>query len=621
MRRLRSLTGVLRPNRQLPTPSSMGKAPIPGQIEQPHEKMPFYADFAKSFSPRISLALLPEDIITDIMCFLCPAEVVALSHACRKFRIYAGADTVWRRLLTRPVPGPPLPSPYPPPSFSPDLLHDQSGSSSTPLHFGERTTVTVITESPQWQPSLSLRDQYWDTVRARSVIQQPTVTIEPVLHAIKNDPPSNFHAMDFTAGGQFFFVWHADRLQLFDLRSSPLIRYTVHFAETHKPDLWGRRWHIVHLVRYQGEEGVLFAASCHSSCPVELYFQPFLTQDNHGVDWPPDSSFILPIRLGNLSPVTVGAQMTAFKAVGKFLITLERYPDLSASATFRVTILDFTTGKRYSLLNKLIPIESHDIQIEIVDENYLLVQADGWLECHPLDTLCDTQNHPRRFRDGSGYQGYASGTITLPSQFSRMNNAYETLLMLWRFRYDWQFPVTLTQAVIPGTGSALAVTHSYTLQEDYMLEALYPELRSKKSGASRNKLWGRGGSALHKLRHTITRVCCASQGYDSLLALVSPELSKNQVGWLRRSGVQPQQRLLSFTQLARDGSGLVHKPVSIQDPRITDADARETGDEMPYGRHSPTGFAWNELSGRLAISWEDTSTGLLNIVLYRFCVP
>ncbi|KAF8316338.1 hypothetical protein DL93DRAFT_2078060 [Clavulina sp. PMI_390] len=125
-----------------------------------------------------------------------------------------------------------------------------------------KTSVTLTALLPSWRPSISLQDRYWDSIGAERAMAQAKVTIEPIMDTLRGFEGEDFHDMGFTMGGEIFFLWLVDCIRLFDFRT--LLRYNIDLSHVPRgaSHLCPGSWHVVHLICYEGQEGVLFAGSC-----------------------------------------------------------------------------------------------------------------------------------------------------------------------------------------------------------------------------------------------------------------------------------------------------------------------------------------------------------------------
>ncbi|KAF8305955.1 hypothetical protein DL93DRAFT_2232775 [Clavulina sp. PMI_390] len=560
----------------------------------------------------ISFHTLPYDILLDIILYLPLGDVVTLSHTCRTLRNCTSEETIWRQALSHQGVrgGPPIPDASTP-LLVPETLQLKNSIPSTIFH-RERIPFTANSHTTEWRPRVSLRDRYWDSLRARKALAEPTITIEPILGAVYGIPRKDLHTIGLSTGGEVFFVWREDQLRVFDLRAFPVVCYTVLFIEkgSHHRTACKDGWHVVHPIRYQNQYGVLFAGKCISSA-TELFFLPLHTSIDNGLS--PVQS--LPIYLGAIS-VTPRTQLDRFQVSGKFFITVERSPQAGMS-WFRVRVIDFTSGHRFSITNdEIILSETFRIHIGILEGTYLLVQAHDLLRCYSLDTLREAEGPPHETSSAICHYGHASGTITIPKHLSKLSETGERFLKLWRFRSTWSSTIGMASAALPDNmenGRRLNFTIPPRWETDYPPELVFPELRQFRS---------RWLDGFNQLRNVEVGAHRAIQGYDRILCLVSSEPDVLQAQTMRSLGAGTQRTALVMTELSPAGDSLVHKPVMIFDARTKRAvDINGIAKEKGWRRYGdPTVFAWSEVSGRLGICTAGSSPGVVDVVLYQVCL-
>ncbi|KAF8316337.1 hypothetical protein DL93DRAFT_770987 [Clavulina sp. PMI_390] len=555
---------------------------------------------------KIGLATLPEDVLIEVMCqSLSLSDIVALSHTCRAIRLCTEIDVVWIHALRH--------QPHSVPDFSPlYFVNPNNDSEEHPTlsvdYSLATTTSTVVSlgEPTLHRPAPSLRDRYWAALRARTLTSRPTVSVEVTAIVLFALPPfQGVREMGFSSGGEVFWAWYDQGIQLLDLRSPHIISYRIDYsAFVPKQDKKAPRWRIAVWGRWKGEEGVMFASGQPSENKLELFFQPIPRTPVHSESGSPGNTTCpSPVFMYTVFP---DSELLDVHISGTYLIAEVR-GDFSSKS---LRMIDLASGRTFLLLNAQTVLHS-----EVVDDRYLLVASRStstqvsFYPLHSLNQSAFPANRPPQLHAPTGPQ--VEQLQSLPRSFSLNSATSKMDLAFWRHRRnEWSGSsrVTLLRGstvIVQGE----IVLNSPTQSGSYSAELLYPEVYERSLDWQRVVGRGKPGNDLEG----IPVVAVSSvQGYDRLLSLVTSRPSGSQQKILASKGLPSIRSTIVVTEVAPSGDCLVHKPLYLRDG---------AGNVQPFSSLGMVDqLRWNEASGRIAVKVEGPDPSApWSISLFHVC--
>ncbi|KAF8305170.1 hypothetical protein DL93DRAFT_371486 [Clavulina sp. PMI_390] len=538
---------------------------------------------------ELNLTSLPDDVLINIFSqSLTPVDVISLSHTSQMLRSFTSLDVIWRRAL--------LYRPAHIPNFLPLHFSDLSGTSATrgaqtPTMEGY-TSVEVAHDLSHPSPS-SLREKYFDALRARKALCEPNVCIEKTKLVVDFEPQYRVRGMGLTIAGEVFWVCFDQSIQLFDLRGPKIISYNVELSDAgdSTPPIRDYRpmWPIVEFGRWREEEGVVLVANSLNRKRLEVFFQP-MRRRNIGDD---PETVSQPVFMYQIKLPSIAKKVSIS---GQYLIVFMR-------STLK--IIDMTSPKRVFLLQKTPHPEN--LLCEVFNDEFLLTSETrsssptSTATIYPLHAFQDDGGSLERTYARSGFLDGQLLSIPRSLSFNAATSHEDMCFWVHRTDQDSYDPLRV-KFVRASTNLSNLPNRSRgsTFSHEYPIELLYPELKQPFLTRSVSKQAAR---KVHKtptevLERVAVRDVSSVQGCDRLLSVISSCSTVSERIILEDLGLHGERWTIVVTGVAPDGESLVHKSLFVLNTSGDQMEILSDGDRKQ--------FAWNEASGRIAIkSWEE----------------